>query len=475
MSENRLVIDQSTSGTKVILFDTDSNIQMISRIDKSHTQLYPQKGWVEHDPQEIVTNVNYLIAKMLDEQNLTSAQITSLSITNQRESVVIWDKLTGKPYTNVLVWQCNRGIDICNQLNDEGYGPVVREKTGLNIDPYFSGSKLKWYFDKAQLTQNQLDNLAIGTIDSWLVWNLSKEKNHFTEVSNASRTLLFNIHSLEWDDELCHIFDVPINTLPTVKDSVDNFGTYQGIPIVSIVADSQSALIGNGCLKNGDVKATLGTGSSIMINIGNHVLHKNGAILSTIVTGKNNKITYALEGVIRSYGDILNWQRDQLELFTDFNEATEKAFEIEDNAGVYFIPALEGLAAPFWAPDVHAEIVGMTRFNSKSHIIRSGFEAMAFQTRIILDTIDEEFGLQIQSINVDGGLVNNEKFIQLLADITGRNIIVGSIEEASALGTLRILKNIIGDYVEKVFTPKISYDDFYFTWKNYVLKSIYKT
>jgi len=474
VAEYRLVIDQSTSGTKVILFDTESNIEMLQRVDKPHTQLYPQKGWVEHDPEEIVANVKDLIGQILIERNLEPRQIASLSITNQRESVVIWDRETGKAYTNVLVWQCNRGIDICQKLNQRGYGSVVREKTGLNIDPYFSGSKLKWFFDQAELTDGQLNNLAIGTIDTWLVWNLSKEKNHLTEVSNASRTLLFNIHTLEWDEALCDIFNVPIASLPSVKDSVDDFGTYQGIPIISIVADSQSALIGNGCLEKEDVKATLGTGSSVLVNIGKQVLDNNGTILTTIVSGKNGETTYALEGVIRSYGDILNWQKDQLGFFANFEEASKNAFSVLDNGGVYLIPALEGMGAPFWAPDVHAEFVGMSRYNSKSHLIRAGFEAMVYQTRIILDTIDEEFGLQIKRINVDGGLVNNEKFIQLLADVTGREVVIGRIEEASALGTLTLIKNDVASYTEKTFKPKTSYDGSYSTWKEYVLKSISK-
>lgn len=465
MTEYRIVIDQSTSGTKVILFDTETETKLIDRVDKSHEQIYPKKGWVEHDPIKIIKNTEELIERILQKNSLSAEEIMSLSITNQRESIVVWDKLTGEPYTNVMVWQCNRGIDICDELNNQGLEDMVRNKTGLNIDPYFSGSKLKWFFENFELTENQLENLAIGTIDSWLVWNLSDEKNHFTEASNASRTLLFDIKSKNWDQELCDLFDVSKENLPTIKNSVDSFGTYLGIPIVSIIADSQSALLGSGCFKEGEIKATLGTGSSILVNIGNRIIENESSILSTVAWSLNEELTYALEGVIRSYGDILNWQRDQLELFSDFTEASELAFELYDNGGVYFVPALEGLGAPFWEPEVHAELVGMSRSHNKSHIIRAGFEAMAYQTRIIIDTIHKDFDLSIEQINVDGGLVNNQEFMQLLADVTNKDIAVGNIEEASALGTLIILGENIPMKDKKVYKPKNSFEEQYLTWK----------
>lgn len=473
MAEYRLVIDQSTSGTKVILFDTESNIEMLKRVDKPHTQLYPQKGWVEHDPEEIVANVKDLIEQILIERNLEPRQIASLSITNQRESVVIWDKETGKAYTNVLVWQCNRGIDICQNLNQRGYGPVVREKTGLNIDPYFSGSKLKWFFDQAELTDDQLNNLAIGTIDTWLVWNLSKEKNHLTEVSNASRTLLFNIHTLEWDEALCDIFNVPIASLPSVKNSVDDFGTYQGIPIVSVVADSQSALIGHSCEMIGEIKATLGTGSSLLMNVGTDDISENKSILTTIVHKEQDKPVYALEGAIRSYGDILNWMQEELKLFDDVAKASTEAFDLQGNDSVYFVPALEGLGAPFWSPGATGSFKGITRNTSRAHLIRAGFESMAYQTRSVLDTFELD-GYQISELKVDGGIAKNRTFIQFLADVTNKKILVGDTEEASAFGAVAIVKDTIKSQADQYqeYVPAKDYDFQFAQWLSYVNKTL---
>lgn len=473
MAEYRFVIDQSTSGTKLILFDTESDIKMIQRMDKPHTQLYPQKGWVEHDPLEIVGNVKFLIEEMLDARKLKPSQITTLSITNQRESVVIWDKVTGEPYTNILVWQCNRGIYICQQLNETGFGPVVKEKTGLNIDPYFSGSKLKWFFDQTQLSQDQLDNLAIGTIDSWLLWHLSEEKNHVTEMSNASRTLLFNIHTLEWDQELCRIFNVPMGALPEVKNSVDDFGTYQGIPIASIVADSQSALIGHACETVGEIKATLGTGSSLLMNVDSDEISENKSILTTIVHKEKGNIVYALEGAIRSYGDILNWMQDELNLFDNVERASEEAFQLAGNDSVYFVPALEGLGAPFWSPDATGSFKGITRNTNRTHLIRAGFESMAYQTRSVLDTFELD-GFKIDELKVDGGIAKNKLFTQFLADVTNKKILVGDMEEASAFGTVCVIlkptKDKMGQYRE--YVPTENYDFQFAQWLSYVNKTL---
>lgn len=470
MEDYRIVVDQSTSGTKVLLFNTSKNIELIDRIDRAHKQIYPQKGWVEHDPQEIILNVKELIEQMIQKHKLDYKRIKSLSITNQRESIVVWDKKTGKTYTNVMVWQCNRGLKICEELKQKGFEDLIREKTGLNIDPYFSASKLKYFFDHNKFPTLELETIAIGTIDTWIIWNLTKGKKFLTDISNASRTQLYNINTLKWDPELTNIFNVPIRSLPEVVDSIYNFGSYRGVPIVSVIADSQSALLGHSCTDIGDIKATLGTGSSMLLNIGNKRKENEGGILTTIAWKNNEETIYALEGAIRSYGDILNWLKEDLNLFDDYNQASALAFGLSDNQGVYLIPALAGLGAPFWRPNVNASFVGLTRDTDKSHLIRAGFEAMAFQTKAVIDEFEKDENIQIKSIKVDGGSTKNAYFMQLLADITKCEIIISSIEEASALGTLMILEDLVIHECsfKKIYRPDRSYNNEYKKWRNYI-------
>jgi len=470
VKEYRIVIDQSTSGTKVLLFNTFKNIELLDRVDKSHKQIYPQKGWLEHNPYEIISNIKELIDQIIQKNVLDYSDIKSFSITNQRESIVVWDKKTGKAYTNVMVWQCIRGIDICEKLKQSKYENLIRKKTGLNLDPYFSASKLKWLFDKNEFSTTQLENMATGTIDSWIIWNLTEGKKFLTDISNASRTQLFNINTLKWDIELTEIFNVPIETLPEVVDSVYDFGNYKDIPIVSVIADSQAALLGHSCTENGDVKATLGTGSSMLINIGNKQQESSGGILTTIAWKKNNEVVYAFEGAIRSYGDILKWLEENLDIIDDFEYATELAFKLSHNEGVYLIPGLTGLGAPYWRPDINASFLGMTRDTNKSHLIRAGFEAMAFQTRAVIEEFEQEKTVQINSIKVDGGTTNNQDFMQLLADITKCEIIVSDIEEASALGTMMVLEEtkMNEQSYKKIYKPSKLYENDYKKWKNYI-------
>lgn len=464
MEDYRIVVDQSTSGTKVLLFNTFKNIELIDRIDKTHKQIYPHKGWVEHDPYEIISNVKELIDQMIQKHKLDYTIIKSLSITNQRESVVVWDKKTGKIYTNVMVWQCNRGLDICNQLIEEGFSATVQEKTGLKIDPYFSASKLKWFFDNNYLTEKELGNIAIGTMDSWLLWNLTDKDIFLTDISNASRTLLFDIHSQKWDDELCNIFNVPITAFPQVVNSVSNFGNYKSIPIRSILADSQAALYGHNCHKYGEIKATLGTGSSVMVNVGEKI-YKSNNILTTIAWKDNSTCTYALEGIIKSYSDNLNWLQNELSLFSDIVTASEKAFTLETSGNIHFTPALEGLSAPFWKPGTQASFKGLTRDTTKYQLLRAVFEAMAFQTRAVIDDIEEISGISIERINVDGGPIKNKYFMQLLSDVTNKKIIVGELEEISALGALNIyLKRRIEAPKNQYYIPSENYNNQYRKW-----------
>lgn len=468
LNEYRIVIDQSTSGTKVLLFDTMNDVGIVSRKDLKHKQFYPREGWVEHDPVEIINNT----VELLDSIILENGQnIKSISITNQRESVLLWDKRTGTPYTNVFVWQCNRGVEICKELINQGHGEVIKNKTGLKIDPYFSASKLKWFFDQNTLSEDELANLAVGTIDSWLLWNLTEENQFLTEKSNACRTLLYDIFEQQWDAELCEIFNVPMDTLPEVVDSVYDFGTYKGIPIVSVLADSQSSLYGHGCHKYGEVKATLGTGSSIMMNIGDSTFNSDDSILTTIAWELDNKPVYALEGIIKSYSDNLNWLENEINLFDDIVVASKEAFNLPNNGNVYYIPALEGLGAPFWAPEAQAVFKGMTRDTTKVHILRSVFEAMAFQTKAVLIEMEAVSGVSIKSIFVDGGPVKNQNFMQLLSDVTQKEIVVGQFEETSAYGTLSLyLQRPVEKVSQVTYSPLISFEKEYLKWEDHIKK-----
>lgn len=469
MKTYRVIIDQSTFGTKALLTtieESSSYVHLVDRVDKAHRQLYPQQGWVEHDPYEILDNVKQVIDELLKRNQLIPSNIKSLSITNQRESVLIWDRETGELYTNVMVWKCHRGIDVCEELIDNGYGEIVRKKTGLRIDPYFSAPKLKWFFDHHTLSHKQLETLGVGTMDTWLLWQLTNHSTYVSDISNACRTMLFNIVEQEWDEELATLFHVPISALPQVVTSVYDFGTYLGIPIVSVLADSQAALFGNLCLSEGEAKATLGTGSSVLMNRGPHVGRIGDNILTTIAWETDGVVTYALEGVIRSFGDILNWQKDSLHLFDSFDEADQLAFSLFDNEGVYLIPALEGLGAPFWEPHATASFVGMSRRTTTQHLVRAGFEAMAFQIRAVIDEF-EETGAFLQVLHVDGGASKNTNFMQLLADITRKEIVSGVVEELSAMGTLAILGETINPkkITDKVYVPIKNYESSYDEWR----------
>ena len=469
MVDYRIVIDQSTSATKALLFDTTDQVKLVGRVDKPHQQIYPQKGFVEHDPIEIIENTKQVIDDLLANYNLIPRKIKSISITNQRESVVVWDGQTGQPLSNVMVWQCNRGLSICRQLIKDDYEDLVRSKTGLRLDPYFSGSKLKWFFEQVHLSDSQRVNLHVGTIDTWLVWNLTDRNRFVTEPSNACRTLLYDIKKQQWDADLCQLFDTPLKSLPKVIESDGDFGSYLGIPIVSVLADSQAALYGHGCAKPGEIKATLGTGSSLLLNIGQEFQEAEEGILTTIAWKKDEEVVYGQEGIIKSYGDTLNWVRDQLGLFDSYQAGSDLAFKLKDNEGVYFIPALEGLTAPFWKPDIHASFVGLSRNTNFVHFIRAAFESMCYQTRSVIDEY-RKVGYAIDEIHMDGGSIKNPQFMQLLSDIIQTKILVGNFEELSALGALLIMKDKI-DYqseVVKEYVPQRNYDEQYYQWLSYI-------
>ncbi|MBF6626363.1 glycerol kinase [Aerococcaceae bacterium zg-BR9] len=465
MGEYRLVVDQSTSGTKVLLFETEGDVKIIDRKDKKHKQVYPKEGWIEHNPDEIILNVYELIDDILNNNNLSYEDVLSISLTNQRESVLVWDKQSGKALSPIMVWQCNRGLNICKKLWQQGFDEKIKNKTGLRIDPYFSASKLKWYFNEKHNEIMDLNNLAIGTIDTWLIWNMTNRESYVTEISNASRTMLFNIFTCEWDSELCNIFDVPIQCLAKVVESTYEFGEYKGIPIVSVLADSQASLYGNSCKKYGQVKATLGTGSSIMMNVGSEVKELDDKILTTISWLQEGGVNYALEGIIKSYSDNLNWLESELGLITDIGRDSDIALNLDSSESVLYIPALEGLGAPFWNPGILASFSGISRKTNKSHIIRAVFDAMAFQTKSVIREMEEVSKIVVEKIIVDGGPVKNKKFMQLLSDVTQKQIVVSEFEEASAFGALNIyLKKEMNTKALTSYFPKTKSETQYYEW-----------
>ena len=440
--QNILAIDQSTSGTKVLL--VNSNGQITHKCSASHKQHYPQTGWVEHDPVEIYENVKTLLTEVVHTTSVSEDKLAVLAITNQRETVVVWDKETGIPVYNAIVWQCRRTSDMCEELKEQGYETLIQSKTGLKADPYFSASKVKWILDHVDGVKDRArkGKLLLGTIDSWLIWKLTGGKVHATDFTNASRTLLFNIHTLQWDEELLHLFDIPREMLPEVKDSDKLFGVtedpslpFKPLPISGVIGDSQGALFGQKCFEPGMAKATYGTGTSVLMQTGEMVDGTNGLVTS-IAWGLNGKVSYALEGIINSTGDTIKWLKEQLELIDEISEAEQLACSISDNQGVYLVPAFVGLGAPYWKPYTRAAIMGISRNTGKSHIVRAALESIAYQVKDVIELMQSESDIQIKSVKVDGGASSNRFLMQYQADMLDIDVIASEVAELSSMGSV---------------------------------------
>jgi glycerol kinase len=437
-----LAIDQSTSGTKVLL--VNSNGQITHKCSASHTQHYPQTGWVEHDPVEIYENVKALLNEMVQTTSVTEDELAVLAITNQRETVVVWDKETGIPVYNAIVWQCRRTSDMCKELKEQGYETIIQSKTGLKADPYFSASKVKWILDHVDGVKDSAreGKLLLGTIDCWLIWNLTGGRVHATDFSNASRTLLFNIHTLQWDDELLELFDIPKEMLPIVRCSNEVIGVIEDptlpfikLPISGVIGDSQGALFGQKCFEPGMAKATYGTGTSVLMQTGEMVEGSNGLVTS-IAWGLSGKVNYALEGIINSTGDTIKWLKDQLELIDDIGEAELLASSLSDNEGVYLVPAFVGLGAPYWNPYSRAAIMGMSRSTGKPHIVRAALESIAYQVKDVIELMQSESKILIKSVRVDGGATSNRFLMQYQANMLEIDVIASELAELSSMGSV---------------------------------------
>jgi len=429
-----LALDQGTTSSRSILFSETG--EEIKSAQKELKLYYPEKGWVEQDPGEIWNDILKTAKEVVDGRS----DIVGIGITNQRETTVIWDRKTGEPIYNAIVWQDRRTTAYCRSLKEKGQERLVSEKTGLLLDPYFSATKINWVLDNIEgvRTRAEKGELAFGTIDSWLLWNLTGGKIHATDITNASRTMLFNIRTLEWDEELLNIFDIPKSLLPEVKENVSDFGSTdlfgKPIPILGMAGDQHAAIIGQCCFKSGMIKSTYGTGCFALMNIGADFRASQNRLLTTIAYKINGELAYAIEGSIFVAGAAIQWLRDNAGFFEKSSESEELALSVTDSNGIYFVPAFTGLGAPYWEPDARAAIFGLSRESTKAHITRAALEAQAFQTLDLMDAMQKDSGYKPEILRVDGGLTANNFVCQFIADMLDCPVDVPGNLETTALG-----------------------------------------
>ena len=449
MEEFILSIDQGTTSTRAILFDHQGKLRYVSQ--REFPQYFPHPGWVEHDAKQIWNTVIEVVQSLFIENNIKPEQIKGIGITNQRETTVVWDKITGEPIYHAIVWQSRQSQDICDQLIDEGYSEFIQKKTGLLINPYFSASKIRWILDHVEIKDK--NNLLFGTIDTWLVWKLTGGKVHVTDYSNASRTLLYNIHELKWDQELLDLFDIPSSMLPEVKDSSYIYGysdetlltgLHFKAPISGIAGDQQASLFGQTCFHDGDVKNTYGTGCFMLMNTGNIPVSSKNGLLTTIAWGIDGQVTYALEGSVFVAGSVMQWLRDGLKLFDNVLESENMARQLNDNDGVYLVPAFVGLGTPYWDNDARGTMFGLTRGTSRNHIVRAALESIAYQSKDVIETMKEEVHITLDHLSVDGGATSNDFLMQFQSDILNTSIVCPQVKETTALGAAYLAGLAVG-------------------------------
>jgi len=465
-----LALDQGTTSSRAILFDKQGNIKGVAQ--QEFEQIFPKPGWVEHDAQEIWLSQLHVMANVIHQEQLASNDIAAIGITNQRETTVVWDRNTGRPIYNAIVWQDRRTAERCDDLKSAGHAETIRDKTGLVLDAYFSGTKVQWILDHVEGAREraQSGELAFGTIDSWLVWNLTDGKTHITDASNASRTLLFNIHTGDWDDELLKLLDVPRNMLPSVCSSSEVYGhtsenlSPASVPIAGIAGDQQAALFGQMCTEQGMVKNTYGTGCFMLMNTGNEAVQSKNNLLTTVAWKIGDQTEYALEGSIFIAGAVVQWLRDGLDLFESSAEIEGLASLVPDNGGVYFVPGFAGLGAPHWDPYARGLIMGLTRGTTKAHIARAALEGIAYQVSDVLDAMQSDSGIQLTELRVDGGASANDLLMQFQADLLSVPVVRPRVLETTALGVAYLAGLAVGFWenrdeiahqwqVDKTFTP----------------------
>ncbi|MBJ8107263.1 MULTISPECIES: glycerol kinase GlpK [Bacillus cereus group] len=451
MKKYILSLDQGTTSSRAILFNKEGKI--VHSAQKEFTQHFPKPGWVEHNAQEIWGSILAVIATCLSEADVKPEQIAGIGITNQRETAVVWDKETGKPIYNAIVWQSRQTVEICDELKEKGYSEMVREKTGLLIDAYFSGTKVKWILDNVEGAREKAENgeLLFGTIDTWLVWKLSGGKAHVTDYSNASRTLMFNIHDLQWDDELLDMLTVPKSMLPEVRQSSEIYGETidyhffgQNVPIAGVAGDQQAALFGQACFGEGMAKNTYGTGCFMLMNTGEKAVASEHGLLTTIAWGLDGKVNYALEGSIFVAGSAIQWLRDGMRMFKDASESEVYASRVASTEGVYVVPAFVGLGTPYWDSEVRGAMFGVTRGTTKEHFIRATLESLAYQTKDVLCAMEADSGIELNTLRVDGGAVKNNFLMQFQSDMLGVPVERPVINETTALGAAYLAGLAVG-------------------------------
>ncbi|AFL84287.1 glycerol kinase [Belliella baltica DSM 15883] len=440
MPQYILSLDQGTTSSRAIVFDKKG--QIISVAQKDFKQHFPKSGWVEHDPQEIWATQSAVMIESLANEGIKASEIAAIGITNQRETTVVWDRKTGKPLNNAIVWQDRRTSAYCDELRAEGKAEVIAKKTGLILDAYFSATKIKWILDNVEGARERAEKgeLAFGTIDTWLIWKLTSGKTHATDISNASRTMIYNIHEEKWDQELLQLFDIPENMLPEVKESSELIGETSGdilshkIPISGVAGDQQAALFGQLCTQSGMAKTTYGTGCFLVMNTGEKPVTSQNKLLTTVAWKINGKINYALEGSVFIGGAAIQWLRDGMEMFGQAKESEKLAISLDDNDGVYFVPALSGLGAPHWDQNARGAFFGLTRGTTIAHMTRAALEAIAYQVNDVLKAMEKDSGEVTKELRVDGGATANNFLMQFQSDILGCKITRPKIIETTAIG-----------------------------------------
>lgn len=488
-----MALDQGTTSSRAIIFDHQGEIIKIAQ--KEFSQYYPKAGWVEHDPMEIWGTQSGVAREALETAGIRPEQIAAIGITNQRETTVIWDKTTGKPVYNAIVWQCRRTANLCDELKAKGLEPYVQENTGLIIDAYFSGTKIKWILDNVDGAREKAEKgeLIFGNIDTWLIWNLTRGRVHVTDYSNASRTMIYNIKELKWDEKLLKELDIPMSMLPEVKPSSYIYGTtdpktFGGarIPIAGVAGDQQSALFGQICFEPGMAKNTYGTGCFMLMNTGEKIVPSKSGLLTTIAWGVDDKVEYALEGSIFVAGATIQWLRDEMGLIRDAGDSEYFATKVEDNNGVYIVPAFVGLGAPYWDMYARGTIVGLTRGSNRNHIIRAALESIAYQTKDVLEAMEEDSSIELRELKVDGGAVENNFLMQFQSDMLRVPVFRPEVTETTALGAAYLAGLAVGFWsgkeeiskkwnIDRVFKQKMpikEQEHLYRGWKKAVTRAL---
>jgi glycerol kinase len=467
-----MALDQGTTSSRCIIFN--KNTEIISLVQREFNQIYPQAGWVEHDAMEIWASQFGVVIEAMAQKGIKSQEIAAIGMTNQRETVVVWDKRTGRPVYNAIVWQCRRTAEFCDELKARGFQKVIKEKTGLILDAYFSATKIKWILDNVSGAREEAErgNLIFGTIDTWLIWNLTKGRVHVTDYTNASRTMLFNIHDLEWDDDLLKLFEIPRTMLPKVKPSSYIYGETDEkllgstIPISGNAGDQQAALFGQACFNPGEAKNTYGTGCFLLMNTGEEIVESKNGLLTTVAIAMDGKVEYALEGSIFMGGASIQWLRDELRMLKSSADSEKYATAVEDTNGVYLVPAFVGLGAPYWDPYARGTVIGLTRGAKKEHFIRATLESITYQTYDVLKAMEEDSGIKLKTLKVDGGASSNNFLMQFQSDILDVIVQRPKTIETTALGAAYLAGLSIGYWkgkeeinkrweVSKTFEPNI--------------------